>query len=823
MRRASRALGWVGVGVCLAGGPPALAGPEESPPPDDPATGSSRAALAAEVTPEYPPSARGAEGEVVVEVTVGPDGTPSAVRVLSGPDVFRAAALAAAASLRFSPATDRGRPVASIVPVVFRFAPPAPPPVEPTGPREVVEVHAEDPDLADVHARTTLGPAGLEQVAGDDLAEAVAAIPGVTLSRGSADIAKPIIRGQSERRLLILQDGVRHEGQKWGSDHAPEVDPFSGGSVTVIRGAAGARFGPDAIGGVILVDPPEMRREAGVAGRGSVGGGLNGRRGFGALGVDWVPDGAEAWSFRVEGDGSRSGSLEAPGYVLGNTASRQWNLGASIQHRWRATSVRASWRRHSLHAGVFYGQRASTPDDFRAQVERGEPPGAERWVTDDTVDRPFQDVEHDLGTLRAEGDPAGAWSWSAIYAFQHDRRREYDAVRDADEVGSQYDFTLRTHSADAALEHEPVRIGGAGLGGGFALQGAFQEHVYAGLPLLPNHRSFHAGAGGFERLSWSRLDVEAAGRMDGLSRTAFFGDDEFGVHERRGSLEARDCPADGAVRACPGRWTGASATLGGVLHAVPYRLDLKVEGSTTSRFPSVDEAYLLGAAPTSPVYALGSPDLRTERSIGGSTTVVLQTAALAGEASAFASRIDDYIWFTPALGPSGSPAFDVTVRGTFPRWEFRQVDAVLHGADGRLEAGPESPVSLAVRGALVRARERSTGLFLTGVPPDHAAVELTVRPPGAGPVRRPALSARADAVARQSRVDPSLDFAPPPPGYVLLGAGVAFALLARGSELRVSVEASNLTNVRYREYTSLTRYFADQPGRDVIARLSTDL
>ncbi len=38
---------------------------------------------------------------------------------------------------------------------------------------------------------------------------------------------------------------------------ATEIDPFSAGSISVIRGAAGARYGPDAIGGVILVEPIE--------------------------------------------------------------------------------------------------------------------------------------------------------------------------------------------------------------------------------------------------------------------------------------------------------------------------------------------------------------------------------------------------------------------------------------------------------------------------------------------------------------------------------------------------------------------------------------
>jgi iron complex outermembrane receptor protein len=777
--------------------------------------------LLAEVMPEYPADAADAHGDVVVEVTVGVDGLPTDARVTSGPEVFRGSALAAASALRFAPATDHGEPVAVRLPVTFHFAPPLPPEAFDEG-IEVVEVHATDPDAEDLHARVTLDLDALERATGSDLAETVSEVPGVTLARGSADVAKPIIRGQSERRLLLLRDGVRHESQKWGADHAPEVDPFSAGSIGVIRGAAGARFGPDAIGGVILVDPPAMRREPGVGGRTLLSGGLNGRRGYGALRLDWAPEGARAWSARLEGDLSRSAALDAPDYTLGNTGSFGWNLGAALQWLKGDTTLRATWQHYALQAGVFFGQRASTPDDFREQVARGTPPNADLWTRSYAIERPFQAVDHDVSALHLEAALSEAWSLSAVYAFQLNRRREFDTVRNADEVGPQYDFTLRTHSLDATATHDPIAVAGAGLGGGAAIQGTFQENVYGGLPLLPNYRSFQAGAAWFERLSWPRFDLEGAARLDGLSRTAYFGADEFAIHERRGALDERDCAGD-AVRACPDAWEAVSATLGGLVHLAPGHVDLKVEGSSANRFPNVDELYLTGAAPTSPVYALGAPDLVTEKSLGGTATLGGRWSAFTGEVSAFASRIDDYVWFAPALAPDGRPAFDVTIRGTFPRWEFRQVDADFHGVDGRIELGPDALVGVAVQGAVVRARERTTGTFLTGTPPDRASAELTVRPPGLPALRHPSIGVRLDAVARQSRVTPALDFAPPPPGYLLVGALAEAGIPVRGTELRLAVEGRNLANARYREYTSLTRYFADQPGRDVLVRLAADL
>ena len=69
----------------------------------------------------------------------------------------------------------------------------------------------------------------------------------------------------------------------------------------------------------------------------------------------------------------------------------------------------------------------------------------------------------------------------------------------------------------------------------------------------------------------------------------------------------------------------------------------------------------------------------------------------------------------------------------------------------------------------------------------------------------------------------SQDFAPPPAGYVLLGAAAGVEFLApTGEVFRLSVVGTNLLNARYRDYTSLLRYFADEPGWGVQLRFSAD-
>ncbi|MCA9709615.1 MAG: TonB-dependent receptor plug domain-containing protein, partial [Myxococcales bacterium] len=194
-------------------------------------------------------------------------------------------------------------------------------------PREVehddhVLVRVSQAPATQTRASTTLDGEDLARTRGKPLADSLTAVSGVTVLRSTAGgMGKPIIRGQYGRRNLLLTDGVRHEGQRWGLDHAPEIDPFSAGSITVIKGAGSIRYGPDAVGGVVLVDPPPLPRTPGVTGQTHLVGVSNGRQGVMAARVDGAHRRLPGFAWRAEGNASRGAALVAPDYPLDNTGS----------------------------------------------------------------------------------------------------------------------------------------------------------------------------------------------------------------------------------------------------------------------------------------------------------------------------------------------------------------------------------------------------------------------------------------------------------------------------------------------------------------------
>src|SRR5690606_29134585 len=89
----------------------------------------------------------------------------------------------------------------------------------------------------------------LDMTRGLSLGETLKEAPGVTVLQTGPSIFKPVIHGMYGNRVLILNNEVRMEGQQWGAEHGPEIDPFTASGITVVKGASGVRYGQDAIGG----------------------------------------------------------------------------------------------------------------------------------------------------------------------------------------------------------------------------------------------------------------------------------------------------------------------------------------------------------------------------------------------------------------------------------------------------------------------------------------------------------------------------------------------------------------------------------------------
>src|SRR5215212_7571921 len=98
----------------------------------------------------------------------------------------------------------------------------------------------------------------IQSVGSSNIIAALAITPGVSdISTGSA-VSKPVIRGLGYNRIVVVNEGVRQEGQQWGDEHGIEIDEFGADRIEILKGPSSLLYGSDALGGVINILEPVL-------------------------------------------------------------------------------------------------------------------------------------------------------------------------------------------------------------------------------------------------------------------------------------------------------------------------------------------------------------------------------------------------------------------------------------------------------------------------------------------------------------------------------------------------------------------------------------
>ena len=164
-----------------------------------------------------------------------------------------------------------------------------------------------------------LGGRDLKVQAGTTLGETLGGEPGISGSGFTQGASRPIIRGQGDNRVRVLNNGTEvFDVSNLSPDHVPSVDPLLSQSVEVVRGPATILYGSSAIGGVVNV--LDNRIPIALPANGRIGGEFVGRLGY----VDFERSGAGSLDIALTRhivlhlDGSRfyTDNVMAPGYAL---------------------------------------------------------------------------------------------------------------------------------------------------------------------------------------------------------------------------------------------------------------------------------------------------------------------------------------------------------------------------------------------------------------------------------------------------------------------------------------------------------------------------
>ncbi len=687
-----------------------------------------------------------------------------------------------------------------------------------------VNVHGERPTNSS--ASESLAGAELARKRGQGLADTLAGMSGVTTLRGTAGgMSKPIIRGHLGRRNLIIIDGIRHEGQDWGIDHAPEVDPYAADRITVIKGASTTRFGAKAIGGVVLLESRPLPRLPSLRSEVSTVGVSNALGGGGAARIDYAPLRARGFALRVEANYARHRATVTPTYALDNTGASTWNVGTLLGYSSDAIDFGVGYRLMRASGGICTCLRISTAEEFERSLARGRPVDADLYRADFAIERAKQEIWHHLAFARARVQLGDAGEIHAVYSFQFNDRKEFDVVRASIE-GPQLTFGLATHAGEVRFEHARLELSEWALVGALGMTYSHQANEFrASTTLIPNYRQNGWAIYDVERFVHDRVEIEIGARYEGLHRAADLRERDYLSQQAGDRLDPQACQASGSGGVCQHVFNAASATLG--LLARPIRrapeFSWRVQLDSSARIPSVDEQFMNGAAPSFPILGIGNSKIGIERSWGGESSLHYEGDWLTVEAAGYTSAIQNYIYFSPERQTGQCAPLTCTTRGPFPVFAFKPIDAGFGGGEVRFDVrAPRLPLGLAGSAAWVRAFELYTGVPLAFMPSDRYWLAGRYFWPDTRVSGHGYLELTGTLVARQRHYPPDVDFSAPPPTYVLLGAGAGVEFLADQQIVRLSLLGTNLLNARYRDYTSLLRYFADEAGWGVQLRVAVD-
>jgi iron complex outermembrane receptor protein len=356
-----------------------------------------------------------------------------------------------------------------------------------------------------------------------------------------------------------------------------------------------------------------------------------------------------------------------------------------------------------------------------------------------------------------------------------------------------------------------------------------QRNAFNGLDpsFLPDYAQDGGGVFVIERFAWERIELEGGARYDGMRRVSELDDRAYLPFQAQGRLPAGcERTADGGT--CPTTFHAPSGSLGALwrpLRRAPGFV-IEADAQTAARFPSTDEQFIKGSAPAFPVFSNGNGRLGTERTWGGGLTVGFANDWIWSEGAAYANFIADYIYFrADPQTPAESDCAPLTcgVQGAFPLFEPTAVDALFYGGElaGKLQP-PKWPVAFEAQGSWVRARQLPSGAPVVFIPPDRYRLGVTYYWPDVRGTDNGFVTVGGTIVDRQRRYDVEADFTTPPPAYGLLHAGLGIEVPFSGQRFKAALHGSNLTNTRYRDYTSLLRYFANEPGWELMLRLTLE-
>lgn len=630
-------------------------------------------------------------------------------------------------------------------------------------------------------AFSVISPKKLHQGFGTNIVDVISHEPGVSQISTGAGISKPVIRGLGYNRVVVVDQGIRQEGQQWGDEHGLEVDALGVHSVELLKGPASLMYGSDAIAGVMILHPEHPQMDGTVQARaGSEYQSNNGLWNY-HIGTSGTIDGF-LWNWHFSDKAAHCYQNAKDGFVPGTWFRERDVLGMlGVKKHWGQSLLRFS--HVDFTPGIAEGEREGEGEEHFGELvwEDGNSPKSY------SIQLPSQRVLH-TKLVSDNMFHVGKGTLKAIVGYQQNFRREFEApLQLPPRVEPEAELAMRLHTVNYDLRYQLPLDNEWTLATG--VNGMWQQNNNeAEEMLIPDYSLFDFGYFLTAGKHIGRWHLSGGARID--------------------NRHLKHSPSGESERGQD--FTGVTGSLGAVYN-VNDRLNLRLNMARGFRAPTVSELCSDGVHEGSIQYELGNADLHPEYSSQIDLGMDFTSHFVSVNAALFSNWISNYIFL-------GRLPYETEGYRTY---QYRQGDAILLGGEVAVDVHPVNALHIENAFSYVRGTQtgsESTPLPMMPAPRWTSNVRYEFPDFAHGHCRRPFLAAGLDYNLRQNRFYAVDDTETATPAYALVNLSAGMDLHIFGHNcIELSLSCQNLFNAVYQSHLSRLKY-ADGPGISAMGR-----
>lgn len=669
----------------------------------------------------------------------------------------------------------------------------------------------------------TLSKETISKNSTENLGNILTNISGVSALKTGNNISKPVIHGLYGSRVSIINDGVKMSEQEWGVEHAPSIETNAFESISVVKGSGVLKYGGDAGGGVVVLQPKIFPARDSIMGDISVSGISNGR------GMKIAANLAETWEnrwfVRTSGTYQKLGDLYIPKHTLQNTGTQENSFNFSFGNRSFIHGFEVSYSGVHQYFGIFRGSHLGGPEDFYNAINSGESAYLDNFSY--KILSPRQEVGHHIAKIEAYKRFYGFGKLSFHYSFQLNNRKEFDIRRGKLNTLPSMDLRLITHNVklEHLIERENWQLESGILG---AFQDNYPNPATQARRIIPDYYSYDAGAFSvFHYKLHEKLNTEAGIRYDFNRYDAYKYYDQTDWEKRFetqfSQFEVKKSGSRILTRPIL-NYHHISANIG-LNYKPSEHLDFKINVSRASRTPNAAELFADGLHHSAAIIEIGSLKIGKEEVYHINFLTKAKLNVLKGlqiELNPYLMHSENYINQIPT-------GIQNSNRGIFMIWDYQQTQARIFGLDADLEMNFTENFKWNSQFSTLRGEDLSNKEPLILMMPTNFrnALEYKLKDKTnfyfkienetfLKQNRFPVRNVDLNLIENGQLVTKTLDTSSTPDGYSVFHVSTGVDVL---KNLNVNFRMNNIFNTEYREYLNRLRYFAPELGRSLILTL----